>query len=447
MKLSVLYTLQPSTNDGNKWVIMADSNTNMMRGFVSELLLNKDVEFNVIGPDITQTELTEEREIFANLGEHIDEAYESGRLQYIQVDGRPIDAVSYRYEFDMVRDLGIVQAWHERCGAEHLVFWNNIPELTANYMNYFHHPKNDAKDVVFVNCCYFLDSPIHPKTGVGQDLTHRSVNWHRQVEGALRADIAGFCCDGNRHQFFEGLQYSHSEDYVQHITKKSWVFRFGYSERELDSLVDDAPETAQRISDLLGAKQLIVFPNRITDPDYTNGLKFIEAMEKLAELRDDFMWTVTNPGQKYVKNVELDGIHRNFLLVSEDDLTRAEYATLLGNATLHCSLFIEEANGGCACREAMHLGSLPIIPFANEYTKLAKPNWPGYFNVNGKGLEIDSLVAAIDEVLNHVDEWEHDGTNPAEVREKYGFNHEYGSFRVSTREVLRAFEQHGIHLD
>ena len=446
MKLSILYTLQPSVNNGEHWVIMADSNTNMMRGFVSEIMKKEDVEFCVIGPDINQTELVEQKEIFHGLGEHIDEAFISGRLKYIPVSGRPIDAVSYRYEFDMGRDLEAVQAWHERSGAEHLVFWNNIPELTANYMNYFHHPKNDAKDVVFVNCCYFLDSPIHPKTGVDEPIHHKAVNWWRQVEGALRADIAGFCCDGNRHQFFEGVNYSHHEDIVQAITKNAWVFRFGYSETELDTLVDEAPHVADICTEATkGGKFLITFPNRISDPDYTNGLLFIEAMEMLSHTRDDFVWTVTNPGQKYVKNVDLAEKYDNFVLISENDLTRAEYVTLLGNTDFHCSLFIEEANGGCACREAMHLGSMPIIPFANEYTNLARADWPGYFNVPNGKLDVIKLMEHVNNCLNEGSVWTREFVK--ETQKQYEFNHEYGSFRVSTQEVLRAFKQHGIHLD
>ena len=446
MKLSILYTLQPSVNNGKEWVIMADSNTNMMRGFVSEIMKNEDIEFSVIGPDINETDLTLEEEIFHGLGEHITDAYETGRLKYIPISGRPIDAVSYRYEFDMGRDLEVVQAWHERCSAEHLVFWNNIPELTANYMNYFHHPKNDAKDVVFVNCCYFLDSPLHPKTGVDENIHHQAVNWWRQVEGALRADIAGFCCDGNRHQFFEGLHHTHNEEIVQAITKNSWVFRFGYSEIELDTLVDEAPHVADIVAEATrGGKFLITFPNRISDPDYTNGQVFIEAMAKLAGKRSDFVWTVTNPGQKYITNKSLDMTFDSFLLISEKDLTRAEYVTLLGNTDFHCSLFVEEANGGCACREAMHLGSMPIIPFANEYTNLARADWPGFFNVTDSKLDVDKLVEHIDMCLNEGSIWVRE--NVKETQDKFQFNHEYGSFRISTKEVLRAFEQHGVHLN
>ena len=444
-----MYILQPSVNNGKCWSIMADSNTNMMRGLVCELFNTTkagSLEFSVVGPAIEDCDVNLETDLFANLGEEVDSAIKGGHLRYIQVHGRPIDAVSYRYDFHIDRDLKHIQAWWNGAQAEHLVFWNNIPELTANYMNFFNHPKEGKKDVLFVNSCYFLDSPVHPKTGVDRDIHHKAVNWSRQVEGALRADIAGFCCDGNRHQFFEGLATTHSEEIQQAIAKNAWVFRFGYSETELDGLVDGAPHVADICAKATASgKMLVTFPNRITDPDYTNGQAFLQAMFILGGRRDDFVWTVTNPGQKYITNRELAEAHSNYLLISENDLSRAEYITLLGNTDFHCSLFVEEANGGCACREAMHLKSFPIMPFENEYTRLARADWPGFFNTNGKDVDVDAVVNALDECMTLLQdaEW---WSNRVSVMERYEFKHEQGSFRESTKEVLAAFAQHGITL-
>jgi len=76
-----------------------------------------------------------------------------------------------------------------------------------------------------------------------------------------------------------------------------------------------------------------------------------------------------------------------------------QYANLLAHATLHCSLFVEEANGGCACREAMHLKSLPVMPFANEYTRLATAHYPGYINVQDGKVTAQEIAVACDRLL------------------------------------------------
>jgi hypothetical protein len=272
MKLEVLYFLQPSVNNGTHWTLLADSNTNMMRGLINEMILN-DVGFTIVGPRFEDTTSENMRSLFPDWS---DEAYEinSTQITYVEREG-PVDANLFRYVWSAELD-GIVRNWldtdFDRCDDR--VIWSNIPELTANIYQIIRPVKgSDHEDVKLINSCYFLDSPVHPKTRVDSDATHKNVNWWRQVEGAYRADIAGFCCDGNRFQFFEGIQTSHADHIVEEITKKSAVFRFGYSESELDNILagEEAQAAVKKIRDFVGDRKLVVFPNRITDPDFTNG--------------------------------------------------------------------------------------------------------------------------------------------------------------------------------
>ena len=428
MKLSIMYTLQPSVNDGEKWLLMGDSNTNMMRGFVEELFKQVDCEltFNILVP--YEPNCLD----YDMLLEGLDLPLDNVVLWHTSPDA-PVDANRYRYFFNE-KNTATIDEWFAS-DADNYVFWNNIPEQTANYLSYLRHPKAEVKvpeNLFIVNCCYFLDSPLHAKTAPeARDYKQMSANWWRQVEGALRADIAGFCCDGNLNQFMEGAAHTHTDHVVQALTKKSYVFRFGYSESELNAARDTGWDKLDENMYAIG-KELIVFPNRITNPDYTNFALFKEAMEILGTLRDDFVWTATNPGQKYITNKELSKLP-NYFMPSEDTLSRVEYANLLAHATVHCSLFVEEANGGCACREAMHLKSLPVMPFANEYTRLASALYPGYVNVSDGKVTAEDIAISCDRMLNHAIE-----SSWGDLAEKYQFNHRMGSFELSTRHVLRA---------
>lgn len=430
MKLEVLYFLQPSVNNGTHWTLLADSNTNMMRGLINEMILN-DVGFTIVGPRFEDTTSENMRSLFPDWS---DEAYEinSTQINYVEREG-PVDANLFRYVWSSELD-GIVRNWlntdFDRCDDR--VVWSNIPELTANIYQIIRPVKgSDHEDVKLINSCYFLDSPVHPKTRVDSDATHKNVNWWRQVEGAYRADIAGFCCDGNRFQFFEGIQTSHADHIVEEITKKSAVFRFGYSESELDNILagKEAQAAVKKIRDFVGDRKLVVFPNRITDPDYTNGWKFLHACEKLDP--EKFVFYATNPGEKYITHRELEQTYPNYLQLVHDTPSRAEYVAVLSEAHIHASLFVEEANGGCACREAMHLESLPVMPYANEYTRLTSPSYPGYITPQGTEVDITELARAITDMAEH-------------TFEDFEFNHSVGSFRESAQEVIRVLAEHGI---
>jgi len=433
MKLSIMYTLQPSVNDGQEWLLMGDSNTNMMRGFMEELFrqVDCDLTFNILVP--ARSNCLD----YDMLLEGLDIPLDNVVLWHTSTEA-PVDANRYRYFFND-KNTDVIDEWFTS-DADNFVFWNNIPEQTGNYLSYLRHPKEEVEtpeNLFIVNCCYFLDSPLHAKTAPEkQDYKHMSANWWRQVEGALRADISGFCCDGNLNQFMEGAAHTHTDHIVQALTKKAHVFRFGYSGSELDAAVDVGWKGLDDNMYALG-KELIVFPNRITNPDYTNFWLFKEAMDILSTLRDDFVWTATNPGQKYLKNeVMNDGTFVNYFMPSSDNLSRVEYANLLAHATIHCSLFVEEANGGCACREAMHLRSLPVMPFANEYTRLASADYLGYVNVKDGKVTAADIAVACDRMLNHSLKNTFD-----ESAEKYEFNHEMGSFVLSTEHVLTALHE------
>ena len=432
MKTEILYFLQPSVNDGTNWTLLADSNTNMMRGLINEMIL-KDVGFTIVGPNFDDTTSENLRSLFPDWS---DEAYEinAKQIKYVERDG-PVDANLFRYVWGAQLD-GIVRDWlskdFDRCVDK--IIWSNIPELTSNIYQVIKPVKGeDVANVKLINSCYFLDSPVHPKTRVDSDAVHRNVNWWRQVEGAYRADIAGFCCDGNRFQFFEGIQTSHADHIVEEITKKSAVFRFGYSESELDNIFEgpECQAAIEKIVKFLDGRKLVVFPNRITDPDYTNGWKFLQACEKLDP--KEWVFYATNPGEKYITHRELEETYPNYLKLVHGTPSRAEYVAALATATVHASLFVEEANGGCACREAMHLKSMPVMPYANEYTRLTSPSYPGYITPNGPEVDIDELATAIQEVSKH-------------KFDDFTFNHSVGSFRESAQEVERVLYEHGVEI-
>ena len=427
-RLEILYYLQPSVNDGKQWCLLADSNTNMMRGLINEMILN-DVRFTIVLPNIEQcAEMDSFRELFPDWS---DEAWNINKEQiaFYPRDG-PVDANEFRYYWD-TNMTHYLKEWLETNEAAQKVVWSNIPELTGNILQHVRPAKGAPHEAILINSCYFLDSPVHPKTGVNNAQVDKAINWWRQVEGAYRADIAGFCCDGNRFQFFEGVQTTHSQEIVEEITKKSAVFRFGYSESELDAINsgDIANGAKKYIGDQLKGRKLIVFPNRITDPDYTNGHVFLEAMSLLDP--NQYVFYATNPGEKYITHKELEERYPNYLRLVHGTPSREEYVAVLAMASMHASLFVEEANGGCACREAMHLGSMPLMPYANEYTRLTDADYPGYIDYSGTTVKPTDIVDAVMALNGH-------------QFSDFKFNHEVGSFRMSTQEVVKQLTAHGI---
>ena len=426
----IMYYLQPSVNDGDKWCLLADSNTNMMRGLINELI-DYSVRFSIVLPKLEDcAEMESYRELFPEWDD-VTFHNRSNKLEFYPRSG-PVDANEFRYYWDqqMASDLKVWLDAYEGCDK---VVWSNIPELTGNILQQVRPAKGAPHEAVVINSCYFLDSPVHPKTGVDKPLVDKAINWWRQVEGAYRADIAGFCCDGNRFQFFEGVQTTHSNDIVEEITKKSAVFRFGYSEIELDSINagDIANGAKQYIKKQLKGRKLIVFPNRITEPDYTNGQVFLEAMSHLDV--NQYMFYATNPGEKYVTHKALEEQYPNYLRLVHGTPSREEYVAVLAMADMHASLFVEEANGGCACREAIHLGSMPLMPYANEYTRLTNADYPGYIDYSGTTVKPTDIVDAVMALNGH-------------QFSDFKFQHEVGSFRVSAQEVLKQLSAHGIHI-
>jgi hypothetical protein len=417
-------------NDGKEWCLLADSNTNMMRGLINELILY-DVRFTIVLPNIEQcADMESYRELFPDW---TDDAFQINKQQlaFLPRDG-PVDANEFRYYWDsnMTDQL---KTWLADNEPLQKVVWSNIPELTGNILQQVRPAKGAPHNAVLINSCYFLDSPVHPKTGVNNQPVDKAINWWRQVEGAYRSDIAGFCCDGNRYQFFEGVQTTHSQEIVEEITKKSAVFRFGYSESELDAIKSGniCKGAMNHIKKNLDGRKLIVFPNRITDPDYTNGRVFLEAASRLDP--EKWVFYATNPGEKYVTHKELEEQYPNYLRLVHGTPSREEYVAVLAMADVHASLFVEEANGGCACREAMHLESMPLMPYANEYTRLTDADYPGYIDYSGATVDPADIVAAVMELENH-------------RFSDFSFKHEVGSFRMSAQEVIKQLSARDITL-
>tara|TARA_R110001592_G_scaffold89044_3_gene261962 strand:+ start:636 stop:1940 length:1305 start_codon:yes stop_codon:yes gene_type:complete len=429
-KLEILYYLQPSVNDGKQWCLLADSNTNMMRGLINELILY-DVKFTIVLPEIEScAEIESWRELFPDWS---GDAWKINQKQlaFIEREG-PVDANEFRYFWNSQMTESLKE-WLQTTESSQQVVWSNIPELTGNILQHVRPAKGAAYNALLINSCYFLDSPVHPKTGVNNGPVDKAINWWRQVEGAYRADIAGFCCDGNRFQFFEGVQTSHSQEIVEEITKKSAVFRFGYSESELDSIHygNICKGAMSVIKKNLAGRKLIVFPNRITDPDYTNGHVFLEAASQLDP--EKWVFYATNPGEKYITHKELEDKYPNYLRLVHGTPSREEYVAVLAMADMHASLFVEEANGGCACREAMHLRSMPLMPYANEYTRLTDADYPGYIDYSGTTVDPKDIVDAVMRLENH-------------QFDEFQFNHEVGSFRMSAQEVIKQLSERGINL-
>jgi hypothetical protein len=146
-------------------------------------------------------------------------------------------------------------------------------------------------------------------------------------------------------------------------------------------------------------------PNRVggrgRTSDYTHVGEFLfERLPELRRLRQDYVVIAGNPNQKFSNKELQDECGPNGLInLVPDAFNRDEYRFVANHADIAVSLYDTEHHGGCAARECVEMGCLPLWPDCNEYTHMAAPS---QYTVGLCKADRSDLVERLDHLIHFV---------------------------------------------
>lgn len=396
--MRILYPVQQSVVRDKKWTL-ADSNINMMRGFVNSLYkIRPDWKVDVVVARLYE---------FCDVVSPADITNSPNvTLIYNSV---PIDAFYARQNFN-------VGFWKNvLVNGNYDVVISNVTEHTRQLKTII---KKEGLKTKVIAQCFWMDTPFIGEPKVDYDITYT----FRQVDGMLAADMCAFTCESTMNAFIENMNAFTGPIYSDNLSELSWqiqdkatLWDFGYDDTEFPFSLPNYPKSNTEVVN-------IGFLNRITTGDYTNFEPFIKALEILQKnrnYRDKFRVFITDPGGRIGKEWA-EAIIPGYTQFKNN--TREDYKKLLSELDISVHLFLIERYGGCALRESIASGNIPVVADIHEQSKLVSPynlRVPVDYDSEGKTLvspdEIAiSLMHAIELALGD------NSDQPKEMRE-----HEY----------------------
>lgn len=413
-EINIFYVLQHSVyNNSSKW-ISGDSNINMFLDLAKAVYnLNPNVHFYTLVAPL----------------EDFDDWTEYPKLPnvtWIPFKFR-VNAFTNRYQLDLDKFLGAWNTATELAHREPDILLNNITELTGNMKQVLWHA---GKKPIIVTACYWLDCPEIDEAKVPWEITYQ----FRQAEGFYLSDLAVFTCESTKEAWKENALKFLDEFLTQWILDKSTIWDFGYCQ----SNIDNAKPMFKEPSPL----PIVLFPNRLSGINYTNHKEFIAAINELWDQRKDFMVAFTNPSRK-VSEEWLDENVKPPRLIFDKPLSRDDYFSLLKECAVFCSLYKIERYGGCAHREALASGVIPVTPKLFEYGRIQEDDYPFYLSDCWKSTIDDGDVWPSDthelkaQISKSLDAW-YEGYK---IPEKILANCEKSSFEYSATKFLKDIEK------
>lgn len=368
---NLLWVPQLSNLVDGKFCLDLDSNHNLFMGRLRQLIKDTDwTIYYVIPSENINNEYTATITRFLDEFDNFDL---EDRLKFLYYPFTTNPFAS-RYDFSF-------SAWDE-CLGDLIpdVCVINDPCLVKNFRAFFYTRHNKIPGIISYN--HFIDNPTDPK--VPSEISY----WDYQVAGASAADLNAFTCRATERLFLDEVNLYHSKRKVY-----STIWDAGYSATEVHDRKPQKP-----LFDLDKDITYILFPNRISlYHDYTNGLKLLEACDELFEKRQDFRLICANPTQKY-SNQQLKEKCRALEVLVDRALTKDEYYSLLHQCDLGASLYTHDRYGGCAMREYVAAGTVPIMTDYAEYKILMdETSWPKELRVNEN---LGNLVEVIDKTID-----------------------------------------------
>lgn len=214
----------------------------------------------------------------------------------------------------------------------------------------------------------------------------------RVIDGIDNSNYCTILSESMRGLLLEQLEDCLPFHMIESFKEKLEVFEPSVSKDELFKDLE-----GYKIDD---SKKIITFPGRLSkgEESRTNYDKFIEAINKLREIRQDFEVYFTDPNNSinphFIKT-------RDWIKTINKD--RKEFKNLLNKTDIIVSLMNIQGFGGISIREALQYGCLPILPYVHEYKRMQANDFPGF--IKGE-LTIESLVEKLNWALDNC--WEED---------------------------------------
>jgi len=354
--MNILYILQQSVYTYDRKWVTADSNIDMMRGILSQLVSDTPWHFYILIGKISD---------FHDITDY-NQILDHPQIHWIEMPF-PVDAFLNRQNFDIFMFGELMQKLPKID-----VIWNNITEVSRNIKTWLYYRKYDAK---LISSCYWLDCPEIYEPKVPKNISYQ---W-RQFDGFECSDLVTFTCNSAKDGWERNARMVFHESYVDSILGKSAIWNFGYSSEELDSYSD--------VDDIVpDGPPIIAFLNRMSGINYTHHMEFIKAIKAIDKdfglnCPIPFRVFFTNPSGKV--GWEWLKIEVPYLEILEGQqegkiLSRKNYAELLWKSAITVHLFDKERYGGCAHRESIHCNNIVVTPNVFEYRRIAGQDYPFY---------------------------------------------------------------------
>jgi glycosyltransferase involved in cell wall biosynthesis len=267
---------------------------------------------------------------------------------------------------------------------------NDVIELTSNFQQLFN-IEFGYKPKIISNIRHIDDVVNH-------------YYMHRVLDGIMQSDVVTILSDSMKSKLDKQIQLITGG----HVTaNKVITFEPSISNTEIDEYLMNA-----KIVDM--KKVIITFPGRLSigEERRTNWDKFIEAINKLRNKRQDFEIYLTDPNSSLNMGLKNSDAFGRWVKTIEKD--RHQFLKLLNRTDIIVSLMDVEGFGGISIREALLFGCRPVIPYVHEYKKMS-PNidYPGF--IVSSPIKVDELVNALDKSIEfgkknfHTDNWHNMG--------------------------------------
>lgn len=391
----ILWIPQLATVDKKtgKIILDADSNITILNGIIDNLF---DYKFYVCLP---QSKFCNTK--FEN---------NKSNVEIVTMANIPGNAFSLRYDFNFEDMKNIIEV----CKPDFIV--NNTSTLTRNLKAVLFSLGNNKTKVI--NFMHFLDLPGENK------VPHQISYFVRQIEGILCADLAVFQSYTVKDKAMNATKNYFDKKLIKFLNPdlKTAVWNATYSQIEID-------ETRDKF--IRFDKKVIVFPNRLSSTNYSNHLRFFEAIRNISQQRNDFQVIVNNPTQ-YMKFEEIEELCPNLLKINDGKLmSKEQYFKVLNGANIGVALFTQEGHGGVSSKEFQAAGCLPVFPKVNEYQYLMPKHYKGFCKP-----DLNDLEKSLNYVLDVCQKEE--GSKLSEIAKQLIY--ERDSFEYNSKQVRESLE-------
>lgn len=360
--MDILYYPQVSMYDKltGKYLPEADGNINMMRNFIKEWKNHKPNDnFYVLLPK------TKEMITYA-----YDNMYYAKPIFY---DNYSKSARTNRFNFPMFEFKTLLDI-----NIRPKLVITDVIELARNFRALFNVELGYNPKII---------SNIRHVDEI--DLRNAKYDYtFRVIDGIKTSDYTTILSQSMKDILLKNISYLLHAELVDEVGDNLEVFEPSISWKELDQYkVTHLPDKENKI---------ITFPGRLNKGEErrTNWDIFQQAILKLREERQDFTVYLTDPNNSMTKEFKENVVD----WVKTINKDREQFLELLNETSVIVSLMNIQGFGGISIREGLLMGNTPVIPYNQEYIRMAPSDYKGF--IKGE-ITVDKLVNAMNWALDN----------------------------------------------